>query len=269
MHGYVPEQRCSWVYTWEKEPCWDSARWPQRTSNRGQFTLVFPRVRSRTEFIMTTFKSKTDRELSITANEFIWDGSGETEANKYLASPIINLLRSFNAKSVLDLGCGNGALSGYIGASGFNVVGCDFSKSGIDFAKKKFPDIHFFQQDLSTELPREHVGRYDAVISVEVIEHLLLPRKLLTNAFAALRPGGLFVLTTPYHGYWKNLAIALTNKFDQHWHPLRDFGHVKFFSKKTITLLFREFGFKNIRFQAVGRIPVLACSMIISGTKPA
>lgn len=218
---------------------------------------------------MIISKSKTDREISITANEFVWDGHGEAEAHQYIAHPIINLLRSFNAKSVLDLGCGNGALSGRIGASGFNVVGCDFSNSGIALAKQQFPDIYFFQQDVSAELAQEHIGKYDAVISVEVIEHLLLPRKLLMNAWAALRPGGLFVLTTPYHGYWKNLAIALTNKFDQHWHPLRDFGHIKFFSKKTIILLFREFGFCNIQFQTVGRIPFLARSMIISGTKSA
>lgn len=217
---------------------------------------------------MSINNPRTDREISITAKEFIWDESGETEANQYLASPIISLLRAFEAKSILDLGCGNGALSGRIGAYGFNVVGCDFSESGINLAKKGFPNIHFFQQDVATGLPREHFGKYDAVISAEVIEHLLLPRKLLANAFAALRPGGLFVLTTPYHGYWKNLTIALMNKFDEHWHPLRDFGHIKFFSKKTILLLFREFGFCNIQFQTVGRIPVLARSMIISGTKP-
>lgn len=217
---------------------------------------------------MNTNRSKTDRELSISAAEFIWDGGGETEANQYLAPPIIRLLRSSEIKYVLDLGCGNGALSGRIGASGFDVTGCDYSKSGIDLARNEFPKIHFFQHDVSTSLPGEHNGKYDAVISAEVIEHLLLPRKLLVNAVAALRPGGLFVLTTPYHGYWKNLALALTNKFDQHWHPLRDFGHIKFFSKATIISLFREFGFRNIQFQTVGRIPVLARSMIISGIKP-
>lgn len=217
---------------------------------------------------MAKSNSKTDRELSITADEFVWDGSNESEAHQYLAKPIIDILGSSSAKSVLDLGCGNGALSYYVSNKGFDVVGCDFSKTGIDLAKKQFPSMSFFQQDVINELSPEHVGNYDAVISVEVIEHLLLPRKLMANAIAALKPGGVFVLTTPFHGYWKNIALALSNKFDEHWHPLRDFGHIKFFSRKTITALFEEFGFQNIQFKPVGRIPILACSMIVSGTKP-
>jgi 2-polyprenyl-6-hydroxyphenyl methylase/3-demethylubiquinone-9 3-methyltransferase len=75
-------------------------------------------------------------------------------------------------------------------------------------------------------------------------------------------------MSTPYHGYWKNLALALTNKFDAHWHPLRDFGHVKFFSRATLSQLASEAGFSVTDFLRVGRIPVLACSMILVALKP-
>jgi len=106
------------------------------------------------------------------------------------------------------------------------------------------------------------------VVAVEVVEHLLLPRQLLERAREALRPGGIFIATTPYHGFLKNLALALTNKFDHHWHPLRDYGHVKFFSRETLSQLFGEQGLKVQRFARVGRVPALAKSMILQGRVP-
>ena len=89
----------------------------------------------------------------------------------------------------------------------------------------------------------------------------------MENALIALKPGGLLILTTPYHGYWKNLVLAITNSFDNHWHPLRDYGHIKFFSKSTMLSLFGEYALQNIQFQTVGRIPALARSMIVSAVK--
>jgi 2-polyprenyl-3-methyl-5-hydroxy-6-metoxy-1,4-benzoquinol methylase len=212
--------------------------------------------------------AKTDRELSIVADEFVWDEPGETSAHRYLRPAIGARLAAASARNVLDLGCGNGAMTAALVAAGFNMVGCDASMSGIEKARTRLPGTTFFLHDVSAELPRPHVGKYDAVVSTEVIEHLLLPRKLLISALAALKPGGMFVATTPYHGYLKNLLLALTNKFDEHWHPLRDYGHVKFFSRRTLTQLFAESGFQDIRYATAGRIPVVAASMVVSGRKP-
>jgi len=219
--------------------------------------------------VRENIRARTDRELVSASAEFVWDKSGHTEVHRYVAGPIIRLLRDANARRVLDLGCGNGALTALLAKRGFQMTGIDCSGSGIALARAEFPTTRFEQRELLAPLESEHQGAYDGVISVEVIEHLLLPRKLMQAARVALRPRGVFVLTTPFHGYWKNLALAIAGKFDDHWHPLRDFGHVKFFSRETITSLFEEFGFVDCGFETVGRIPALARSMIVSGRRSA
>lgn len=216
---------------------------------------------------MVKVNSKTDRDLSLVANEFIWDEEGSSEANRFILTPVQRLLKLSNANKVLDLGCGNGYLTGCLSKRGYEITGCDYSHSGISLAKIQFPNVHFFQQDISQPLPTVHLAAYDAVISTEVIEHLLLPRKLMENALNALKSNGTLIISAPYHGYLKNLALALTNGFDQHWHPLRDYGHVKFFSKKTLINLFEEFNLRDIHFETVGRVPAFARSMIVSGVK--
>ena len=80
--------------------------------------------------------------------------------------------------------------------------------------------------------------------------------------------GGVALITTPYHGYWKNLALALTGTMDDHFTALWTHGHIKFWSRGTLGQLLDEAGFENIRFHRVGRIPPLAKSMIAVAEKP-
>jgi 2-polyprenyl-6-hydroxyphenyl methylase/3-demethylubiquinone-9 3-methyltransferase len=210
----------------------------------------------------------TDRMASISAEEFVWDIAGHVDSHDMILPALMPLIESAAPRHILDLGSGNGSLAGLLSGKGYAVTGLEYSQSGIDIARKSFPQVRFEQHDLANRLDADHVGGYDFVISIEVIEHLLLPRKLMEAALQALRPGGLFVLTTPFHGYWKNLALALTGSFDKHWHPLRDFGHIKFFSRATMLELFREYGFTDVRFETLGRIPPLAKSMLVSGCRP-
>jgi 2-polyprenyl-6-hydroxyphenyl methylase/3-demethylubiquinone-9 3-methyltransferase len=48
---------------------------------------------------------------------------------------------------------------------------------------------------------------------------------------------GMGFLSTPYHGYLKNLALAVSGKMDSHFGALWYGGHVKFFSIKTLQKL--------------------------------
>ncbi len=103
------------------------------------------------------------------------------------------------------------------------------------------------------------------VYSLEVIEHLYDPRGFLAGCFAATKSGGTFVCSTPYHGYLKNLAIAVTGKWTNT--PIRHgtAGHIKLFSRKTLSTLMEETGFRSLRFSGVGRYPYLWKSMLIAG----
>lgn len=82
-----------------------------------------------------------------------------------------------------------------------------------------------------------------------------------------MKPGGTLILTTPYHGYLKNLALALTGKMDKHFTVDWDCGHIKFFSVKTLTQMVAEQGFRNIRFAFAGRCPYLWKSMVLCAEK--
>jgi 2-polyprenyl-6-hydroxyphenyl methylase/3-demethylubiquinone-9 3-methyltransferase len=211
----------------------------------------------------------TDKNLSNATHEFVWEDAEVPQAHRYLVSPTIRVLREMGSHTVLDLGCGNGSFSALLQTEGFLVVGCDASASGIAFAREAHPRVDFLEHDISNPLPSSFSTSFDAVVSLEVVEHLMQPRYLIARAYNALRPGGVLIMSTPYHGYFKNLALALTNQFDTHWHPLRDFGHVKFFSPKTLSRLASEGGFCVKRCERVGRIPAFACSMILVAVKPA
>jgi 2-polyprenyl-3-methyl-5-hydroxy-6-metoxy-1,4-benzoquinol methylase len=167
---------------------------------------------------------------------------------------------------VLDLGCGNGSLSNVIAQKGYEVVGVEESRQGIEIASSNFPSCKFIQGSIYNLPYAQLENSFDVIISVEVIEHLLYPKELVKSARKCLKPDGQLILTTPYHGYLKNLVLGLSGKMDKHFTVLWDGGHIKFFSVKTLTTLLKDEGYKDIEFKFAGRIPYLWKSMLCSCT---
>ena len=83
------------------------------------------------------------------------------------------------------------------------------------------------------------------------MEHLFSPKDYLDNINSWLKDEGFVILTTPFHGYLKNLLIALTNKFDSHVNPLWEGEHIKFYSKKLCTLYLESPALNRSNFTAV------------------
>lgn len=194
-----------------------------------------------------------------------WEDSDKARAHDYIGPLVIRELRRRNAKRVLDLGCGNGALSHALSAEGFDVVGCDADEDGIEIARRGRGSFKVVSVYDDPEMLGEK--NFDAVVSAEVIEHLFLPRYLPEFSRAVLREGGYLIVTTPYHGYIKNLALSVLNKWDKHLDPLWDGGHIKCWSKKTLTQLLYECGFVVEGFHGLGRFPYVWKSMAMVARK--
>ncbi|MBA4189043.1 MAG: hypothetical protein C0467_13680 [Planctomycetaceae bacterium] len=168
---------------------------------------------------------------------------------------------------VFDLGCGNGSTAAILAKHGYSVTGVDPSEDGIGIANTSFPDLKLELGSCYDDLAARY-GTFPVVLSLEVVEHVFFPRKFAKCIFDLLEPGGIALISTPYHSYWKNLALALSGKMDAHFTALWDYGHIKFWSRTTLTTLLEEAGLRVERFTRVGRIPALAKSMIAIARRP-
>lgn len=100
--------------------------------------------------------------------------------------------------SVLDAACGVGYGSYILAKAGAkSVVGVDISIDAVLYAQMHFchPDIHFVRDDL--ENISTHKDLFDVVVSFETIEHLREPCAFISQVHSVLRPGGLFICSTP------------------------------------------------------------------------
>lgn len=187
----------------------------------------------------------------------------------YILYPIESLLDKTKNTKILDIGCGNGWLVNHLIAKGFDAYGIDASASGIKIANQQNPNRFFLQDVSKNDLPIEIKDiSFDTIISTEVIEHLYDPITYFDFCYQVLKKNGHgeILLTTPYHGYLKNLILSLSGKMDNHFTAEWVGGHIKFWSKKTLNSVLIKSGFRIQTFIGCGRIPFLWKSMLIKAT---
>jgi len=203
--------------------------------------------------------------------EFGYADAGAQHTFHYLKPVVLEMAgENGQGKRVLDVGCGSGFWADQFMQRGYGAVGVDPSEQGIDIARKKYPKGRF-ERAVATDDLLQRIGEapFDLVTSFEVVEHVYEPKDWASACFNALKPGGRLICSTPYHGYLKNLALAVTNGWDRHLDPLWSGGHIKFFSVNTLSQLLRNAGFVNPRFKGAGRAPYLWMSMVLAADRPA
>ncbi|WP_418992721.1 class I SAM-dependent methyltransferase [Alistipes sp.] len=201
------------------------------------------------------------------SNKFGWSDENAPFYQKYLLPAFEEYLPDpAPDTALLDVGCGNGYFANYLISKGYDAYGVDIAEDGILIANRKNPG-HFFVNDVETDsLPAPlRMASVKIVVSMEVIEHLYHPRAFVEHVrrILAANGGGIFILSTPYHGYIKNFFISIIGKWDYHWSVLWEGGHIKFWSERTMTRLLTEAGFRKVEIRGVGRFPYLWRHMVI------
>jgi 2-polyprenyl-3-methyl-5-hydroxy-6-metoxy-1,4-benzoquinol methylase len=192
------------------------------------------------------------------------------ESGRHLSARLVRIIRrDAPLGSICDLGCGNGFLAAQLAALADRVVGIDASKRLIDraVAHHQAANVEYrhalFGPELSNDLARQP---FDLVVSADVIEHLYRPMILIETASRILKPGGRFIVCTPYHGYLKNLAISVAGKWDAHHGVHWDGGHIKFFSPRTLSAMVATH-FSVDAMEYYGRAPFFWKNMIAIATR--
>ena len=205
--------------------------------------------------------------MSEEVADYGWRTGDGPHSCDYIAPEVLRLLATLGVKRVCDLGAGNGALVGALISAKYYAAGVEYDRSGVEIAKRNQPDIHFYnlgvQDDPAVVVQGENGRMFDAVVSTEVVEHLFAPHLLPQFAKGLLKEGGYLIVSTPYHGYLKNLALSVFNKWDTHHTPLWHGGHIKFWSRATLSQLLETQGFEVVGFHGVGRFHWLWKSMIL------
>jgi 2-polyprenyl-3-methyl-5-hydroxy-6-metoxy-1,4-benzoquinol methylase len=83
--------------------------------------------------------------------------------------------------TLLDLGCGRGAGVGYLSEifPKAKITGLDFSQTGIETARKKYHGNNNLGFKCDDVYKFDVLGQYDYIVSVELLEHLRWPEKIL------------------------------------------------------------------------------------------
>lgn len=114
----------------------------------------------------------------------------------------IETCKPLSGLKVLDVGCGGGFLAEALARIGAETIGVDGSKDLIDAAidhkqmDEEIKDNLHYEHTCIEDFSKSHENVFDAVVSSEVIEHVVNKEDFVKHCAACLKPGGSIFMTT-------------------------------------------------------------------------
>lgn len=158
------------------------------------------------------------------------------------------------ARSVLDLGCGTGALGRELKRRrGCRVTGVTHSGEEAGLAAEHLDEV--VVGDLN-EFDPAGLGRFDCVVCSHVLEHLYRPERLLRALAPCLAAGGLLVVALPNVLHWRQRLEFCRGRFEYTQGGLMDETHYRFYDWATARALLTRSGYELTRRRACGGFPL-------------
>ena len=141
-----------------------------------------------------------------------------------------------HAGTVIDAGCGEGYGAARLAAAGHRVLALEYDPAVCVHAAAAYPGITVVRANL-VSLPLQP-GSVDAVVTLQVVEHLWDVRTFLRECHRVLRPGGVLIASTPNRPVFST-GLARGEQ------PVNPF-HVEEFDAEQLLGLLREAGFADV-----------------------
>ncbi len=157
------------------------------------------------------------------------------------------------SQTVLDIGCGDGALSYLISKiKGGRIFGVDPSQEAVRIAKRKFKEAglenFFFKKGSGYKLPFKNQS-FNFVILADVIEHVLYPQKILKEAKRVLKKNGFLIVS----------SVIKQNSFPEDKMHIREYSVDEL--KKITSKFFKCVNIKTTHCQYLKKIYLLSIKM--------
>lgn len=160
---------------------------------------------------------------------------------------------------VLDLGCGEGALSERLSDLGYEVVSVDLDAAHFKAKGPTFMAVDFNDPAAAERFVDEFQGRADLVLAVEVVEHLRNPWDFVAACRRLCSEKTHLVITTPnVASWWSRFWFFLTGELwgfnPESW---SDPGHIHPLTSTEMRGILRENGFECLAVHPGGTLPVI------------
>ena len=160
---------------------------------------------------------------------------------------INNFNKPLNKLNILDLGCGGGLICEPLARLGANLTGIDFIKQNITIAKKHAKDsslnIKYLHQDLDFINLNK---KYDAILILEVLEHVDDWKKIITNIKKYLKPKGKLILSTINRNLLSQIFAIYVAENILKWIPKKTHKLDKLIKPKELTSFLHKNNFNEI-----------------------
>jgi len=150
---------------------------------------------------------------------------------------ILDFMRRHRLKNgrILISGDGIGLDSFYFAQAGYDTVFHEVSRYGQQIARRLFDDYKV-NVHIADSLETFEPESFDAVFSLDVLEHIPSPPEMVRDLSTLLRPGGFFVVSAPFYAVHPQWATHLKSNLQYSGRTdwLSQAGHMKLFDGRTL-----------------------------------
>ena len=154
----------------------------------------------------------------------------------------------FKGLRILDIGCGGGLLSEPMARLGADVVGADAAERNIPVAQvhAERSGLEIDYRHTTAEALAEAGEAFDAVLNMEVVEHVSDPLAYLTACRTLLKPGGLMVCSTINRNPKSFMMAIVGAEFVMRWLPKGTHQWDKFITPDELFDLLKNAGLEPV-----------------------